>query len=88
LLNKQNETAMKNSIETFILNNYRVLFHILGNAVYFGIIYLIILKDLTGSEFTFFLSLYIASSYFVQEYAIKSSGLDELIKEEKEARSI
>lgn len=79
---------MKNSIETFILNNFRVLFHILGNAVYFGIIYLIILKDLTGSELIFFLSLYIASSYFVQEYAIKSSGLDELMKEEKEARGI
>jgi hypothetical protein len=88
LLNKQNEKAMKNSIETFILNNFRVLFHILGNVVYFGVIYLIILKDLTGSEFTFFLSLYIASSYFVQEYAIKSSGLEELMKEEKEARSI
>lgn len=88
MLNRQNEKAMKNSIETFILNNYRVLFHILGNVVYFGIIYLILLKDLTGSEFTIFLSLFIASSYFVQEYAIKSSGLEELMIEEKEVRGL
>jgi len=77
---------MKNSIEKIILNHYRVLFHLIGNCVYFGIIYLIFLKNLTGSEFVVFLSIFIASSYFVQEYAIKSSGLEDLINEEKKSR--
>lgn len=77
---------MKNSIEKFILNNYRILFHLIGNIIYFTIIYLIFLRNTTGSEFVIFLSIFIALSYFVQEYAIKSSGLDKLIEEEKESR--
>ena len=72
---------MKNSIENFILKNYRILFHIIGNCVYFFILYLILLKDLTGGELYGFLFVYVVLSYFVQEYAIKSTGLDKAVEE-------
>lgn len=74
---------MKKTIGNFIINNYRILFHILGNCVSSVILYITLFKDLTGDEFYGFLAVFVMISYFVNEYAIKSTGLDKLFEEKR-----
>lgn len=77
---------MKNSIENFILKNYRILFHIVGNCVSSIILYITLFKDLTGDEFYGFLAVFVIISYFANEYAIKSTGLDKAVEEALEEK--
>ena len=72
---------MKNSIENFILKNYRILFHIIGNCVSSVILYITLFKDLTNDEFYWYLAVFVMISYFVNEFSIKYTGLDKAVEE-------
>ncbi len=70
-------------MKKFLVVNYKYVYHILGNILFYLIIWLIFLKNLSVSNMLLISLIVLPISYYINEEAIENSGLNKIFKKLK-----
>lgn len=70
-------------MKKFLVVNYKYVYHILGNILFYLIIWLIFLKNLSVSNMLLISLIVLPISYYINEEALESSGLNKIFKKLK-----
>lgn len=70
-------------MKKFLIVNYKFLYHIVGNILFYFIIWLIFLKNLSVSNMLLTSLILLPISYYINEDALESSGLNKIFNKIK-----
>ncbi len=70
-------------MKKFLVVNYKLLYHIVGNILFYFIIWLIFLKNLSVSNMLLISLIVLPISYYINEDALESSGLNKIFNKIK-----
>lgn len=73
----------RKNMKKFLVVNYKYIYHIFGNILFYFILWLILLKNMSYGNMLLTSLLVLPISYYVNEDALESSGLNKIFSKIK-----